>query len=159
MLLLWRFSPGVMQMTVRRTRMYASEPALQQPALPAGTGIAERMEHAMVAGRAAIRPMASLIESAIENAEANGHTPRPAGITLIEGPLKQKLRAWAKIFEKYLGIIERLLDIARLTVVCTTAEGVAWVLRAFRLAKLDFPRLKNRLHPAFAARDETGGYR
>ena len=148
-----------MQMTVSRTRMYAKEPELRQPAAPAGTGIAGRMEHAMAAGRGAVEPMADLVESALAAGEANGLGPRPRGITLHKGPLKARVRAWGKIFEKYLGVIERLLDIARLTVVCETAEGVAWVLRAFRCARLDFPRLKNRLHPAFRADEETGGYR
>ena len=146
-------------MTVARTRMYAKEPELRQPAPPAGTGIAARMELAMTAGQAAAGPMTDLVESALAMGEASGLGPRPRGITLLRGPLKARIRAWAKIFEKYLGEIERLLDITRVTVVCETAEGVAWVLRAFRCAKLDFPRLKNRLHPAFRADDETGGYR
>jgi len=151
-------------MTVSRTRIYAKEPELRQPAPPAGTGIAVRMELAMAAGRAADGPMAALVESALSKGEANGLGPRPRGITLLRGPLKAYIRAWAKIFEKYLGEIERLLDFTRLTVVCETAEEVTWVLRAFRRANLDFPRLpgprlKNRLHPAFRADDETGGYR
>ena len=152
---------GRLQMTVSRTRMYAKEPELRQPAAPAGTGIAGRMEHAMAAGRSSVEPMADLVKSALAAGESedNGLGPRPRGITLHKGPLKARVRAWCKIFEKYLGVIERLLDIARLTVVCETAEGVAWVLRAFRCARLDFPRLKNRLHPAFRADEETGGYR
>ena len=81
----------------------------------------------MAAGSAATEPMATLIESTLAAGESAGLGPRPAGITVLKGPRKARARAWAKIFEKYLGEIERLLDITRLTVVCRTAEGVAWV--------------------------------
>lgn len=144
-----------------RSKLYAEDARICQPASPADAagGIAALMDSLWEQAEAAIPEMTRLIEEALAAGKAAGLGPRPAGIRVVVGPLKARTRALAKIFEKYGGDVLRLLDIARLTVVCDTEEGVAWALRAFKAAGLDFCRIKNRMHPSFRAVEETGGYR
>lgn len=146
---------------VPRRRVYGGQPGIKQP-LP--EGVEPTNVQALFAvydlAEATLPKLQEAVGTAVADAEqelrASSVEPH---IKVKHAPLKAYERAAAKAAEKYKMNFSKLLDIARLTVVCDSLAEVMAVLYKLRASTdVRIVRMKNRVHPLFPA-DESAGYR
>eukprot|EP00756_Hemistasia_phaeocysticola_P050762 Hpha_TRINITY_DN25949_c0_g1::TRINITY_DN25949_c0_g1_i1::g.185357::m.185357 len=84
-------------------------------------------------------------------------------VTLSVPSIKGTARAMQKVLEDYSGDVGRLLDVARLALVCDNFAAICRLLESIKIAvsetRLVILRGKDRLQPDFPAATETSGYR
>lgn len=150
------------ELKVDRRSVYGGQPSLVQP-LPEGilpTSLEALFAVYELAG-ATLPGLSKAMDEVVHSIEAGmeEQTETPVAIELMHAPLKAYERAACKAAEKYNLCFDRLLDIARCTVVCTNLSEVLAVLSAIEAsASLRIVRMKNRINPLFPA-DESAGYR
>jgi len=146
---------------VDRKKIYGGQAS---PMQPLQSGVAPNSLEALFAvytlAATTLPLLNKAVEAAVENAAKSLKRAGPdPDIELKTAPLKAYDRAAAKAAEKYNLRFDRLLDIARLTVVCgTLAELVAVVTGIHASSNMQVVRMKNRINPLFPA-DESAGYR
>ena len=160
----WESAGHTARWTVPRAAIYGGQPELRQP-LPDGVDPLSPLALAWVyadaeAAKPILDAMVNAAVDAVKAAEAASDRGSGGDGVVVVSPLelKEALRAAAKALEKYGGNFARVLDVARLTVVCDTLGQVAAVIEELGKTEGVVARIKNRLDEAFDT-GPSAGYR